>query len=741
MSLFNPYAFTPFGQPAAPAVNALRVMDVPATGAQMAAAQKVFSSFCAQTRLSKVPNQTAIGRLPDGTQYKIAVVGAQTFMQIWPQTREGDAAHSGIGVVTAVSGETNLFLFSYKTKEGVWRYTTPQFYFGADGLWRPPKNEPYYLSFGVTYRSSVFWASSAYKTLPGGPTPKNPSVNRGVVYDTTNNAPETHGNVVYKNKYVRAAQPDVSQGVATVVVNQSVAVAKSDLSQNAKKITLAPIKEITNGETKTLWLGGGNAYGVHPANMSAASVNPTGSTFEWLLLDRREDWQSVMEYRDFRLAERYSATKRLQLSCTDLNLSVLEEPYHFDSSIEGVVQYDTEIIGGGPLYAWPYDEYRNRIPGLEEKYLTGYVYQMKTKTISSIHQHVEGRRTVCVGFSSGGERIELKEQLTIDRYMRDFLLWEDGSNGTGSAGYSPAYYIPSNVHHADVNPPPVDYPLHYLFSDYGSLPSETPIYYRALDSGKYLEHNVKCTLQTPWGGIETYSERGRNGTKHITEQGISSLNGEMSVIDRSVSFIDVRLGVIAFSEKILTSSKFSHNNGGVHYDIKQSFVVVCRGAEIYRSAANTVSRTGGKVPFPTSIGAAIKEIPGNKKIIGMEYPMARGYVQSNFITNERKVITINDTTTFDAEIGNKYTMGLMKDIPDIPCNIDEIAHKVYPVRTAIDPQSLGGAIFITQTGGEIIEGFLVSPDGKAVKISEVTPTTIKGSPAKVDAKLTALVSV
>lgn len=89
MSILNPYAFTPFGQPAAPTVSALRAIGAPASVAQLAAARKVFGSFCAQTRLSAAPNQTAIGRLPDGTRYRIVVVGAMTTMTMWPVAPSG----------------------------------------------------------------------------------------------------------------------------------------------------------------------------------------------------------------------------------------------------------------------------------------------------------------------------------------------------------------------------------------------------------------------------------------------------------------------------------------------------------------------------------------------------------------------------------------------------------------------------------------------------------------------------
>lgn len=115
MSLWNPYAFTPTGQPVAPvAPPALRVIDGQATAQQLAHAQDAFYRFCASTRLSAVPNPVETGRLPDGTQYRIVVVGPQTIMEIWP----GKAAaptRGGIVVFYAGVGFRRVWW-----RDGVW---------------------------------------------------------------------------------------------------------------------------------------------------------------------------------------------------------------------------------------------------------------------------------------------------------------------------------------------------------------------------------------------------------------------------------------------------------------------------------------------------------------------------------------------------------------------------------------------------------------------------------------------
>ena len=137
MTLLNPYAFTPFGQPATPTVSALRAIGAPANAAQLSAAQAVFSSFCTQTRLSAAPNQTAIGRLPDGTQYNIAVAGAMTTMTLWPAGAShpyhvGELMANGVlrgwGLVPGASQKDAKYKELKESGEGAYRDTKKLIY-------------------------------------------------------------------------------------------------------------------------------------------------------------------------------------------------------------------------------------------------------------------------------------------------------------------------------------------------------------------------------------------------------------------------------------------------------------------------------------------------------------------------------------------------------------------------------------------------------------------------------------
>lgn len=119
MSLWNPYAFTPTGQPVAPvAPPALRVIDGEATAQQLTMAQQAFVQFSERARLSVVPNPVEMGRLPDGTPYKIIDVAGVRTMMLWPSN--GEERRSG--VVIALSDLNGAVLAGHHTDGVPTRY-------------------------------------------------------------------------------------------------------------------------------------------------------------------------------------------------------------------------------------------------------------------------------------------------------------------------------------------------------------------------------------------------------------------------------------------------------------------------------------------------------------------------------------------------------------------------------------------------------------------------------------------
>lgn len=106
MSLWNPNAFSITGQPLAPAAPpALRVQGGLATPQQLAMAQQAFAAFCAHSRLSAAPNPTQIGRLQDGSPYRIVVVGNTATMELQVEGPGELARRSGIGLsLTTLNG-------------------------------------------------------------------------------------------------------------------------------------------------------------------------------------------------------------------------------------------------------------------------------------------------------------------------------------------------------------------------------------------------------------------------------------------------------------------------------------------------------------------------------------------------------------------------------------------------------------------------------------------------------------
>lgn len=172
MNLLNPYAFTPLGDPAAPGINVLRAIGAPASAVQLAQARKVFSSFCAQSRLSMAPNQTAIGQLPDGSRYKIAVVGAMTTVTIWPVGTSGQQIRGGFVFIEPAGspGRFNYRMVDAETKGGVhtgkWKFKIIQpdeydaLYVSSQSNFLRPSIKgdgamPYYMA-GYTYGLRAF---------------------------------------------------------------------------------------------------------------------------------------------------------------------------------------------------------------------------------------------------------------------------------------------------------------------------------------------------------------------------------------------------------------------------------------------------------------------------------------------------------------------------------------------------------------------------------------------------------
>lgn len=118
--IYNPYAFSVLGSPAPlVAPPALRVVSGQATPEQIAMARDAFASFCAGARLSHVPHPAEIGRLPDGSTYRITDVAGHRVMQLWAVGgKPGTLTASGFVFFRTVDGTLELLVIDVKTAEG-----------------------------------------------------------------------------------------------------------------------------------------------------------------------------------------------------------------------------------------------------------------------------------------------------------------------------------------------------------------------------------------------------------------------------------------------------------------------------------------------------------------------------------------------------------------------------------------------------------------------------------------------
>lgn len=118
--IYNPYAFGVLGDPAPlVAPPALRVVSGQATPEQIAMARDAFTRFCAGTRLSHVPHPAEVGRLPDGSTYRITDVAGNRVMQLWAvEGKSGTLAASGFVFFRTMNGALELLVIDVKTAEG-----------------------------------------------------------------------------------------------------------------------------------------------------------------------------------------------------------------------------------------------------------------------------------------------------------------------------------------------------------------------------------------------------------------------------------------------------------------------------------------------------------------------------------------------------------------------------------------------------------------------------------------------
>ncbi len=119
--IYNPYAFGVLGNPAPlVAPPALRVVSGQATPEQIAMARDVFARFCSGARLSHVPHPAEIGRLSDGSTYRITDVAGNRVMQLWAVGggKSGMLAASGFVFFRTVGGALELLIIDVKTAEG-----------------------------------------------------------------------------------------------------------------------------------------------------------------------------------------------------------------------------------------------------------------------------------------------------------------------------------------------------------------------------------------------------------------------------------------------------------------------------------------------------------------------------------------------------------------------------------------------------------------------------------------------
>ena len=144
MKLPDPMAFDVLGRPIAPtAPPVLRVVSGEASEGQIADARHAFQRYLMHARLSVVPNPVEMGRLPDGSSYKIITVGGVRTMLLWAEDGGAPLGTVDSGVVFRTFQGKTWLLVNAPTQGGgasmEWRFRdiTDDYPDGALGVFTP----------------------------------------------------------------------------------------------------------------------------------------------------------------------------------------------------------------------------------------------------------------------------------------------------------------------------------------------------------------------------------------------------------------------------------------------------------------------------------------------------------------------------------------------------------------------------------------------------------------------------
>lgn len=780
MTLWDPFTRTPGGGFMDLAVPpALRVMGgVPATAAQLADAQTVFFKFLGMARLSAGPNPTAAGRLPDGSQYEISVVGNVKTMLLWPVGGEGTNKLRGIGISVRYSDSVIRMLVL--TYQAGWKVIQLPRFYGGTGLWVSKSGSRYLTDDTLSqtvpnvsprlFRPGVTEVEEAKVST---------SVLKGLAYDNGNNGVAL---ISQAGKYVQVKQEDLTAEIAECPL-----VSEGTFSQTPNDFvnTPVPIDDVVANPIPGRFLSGFNEAKGHlrHSRMRDGSAilfplvdldGPSGASITgngWLTPFALTHVLRVGMATDGGYAAEAVPHMEIEflLRVPDLPEQVLSKPWNrtrYDREII-VTTLPTPISAGG-IIGW-------RDSGRSASTIIKLDGQHNAVEFHSVlERELDSRVPVFLSRGWSDEPITMtvrlieEEVLTTDMEGRSIqdtgvvFFTQDGDGGpltVPTAGWIPALGF-DFVSISPDNPSPPESPGQYtLFGNVflDATPSDpTSLYGTTVvaDENIYiakLETSLERHLETPWGNIQLQDRNTETTTRFTFLRGEWSANNPnlqtikelLSVTGtdwfRMLHFIDPILGVIAYAELTTGGYEVTGPGEGDIYTVRT-----------VNSTAKFVLWHKGEVVLEFALGAPVEgsilatgdelragRLVSSDGVVLTPSPITTTYeFPTLWVKDEDNVVPATVTTNFNSGQGtytatNEFSQYFAKEITEGSVPRPVAPEGQYPVvaTSAIDPNSGAGVVMLRESG--VLKGaWAIDPRGGRRSLHDVI-TGGRGTPQEI----------
>lgn len=718
MSLWNPFSLDPLGNPITARVpGALRVAQGQATPEQLAACRTVFAKFCGSARLSSAPNPNATGRLPDGTPYRISVVGPVSTMTIWPASRDLDKLR-GVGVSARFGEASSLFLLSFI--KGQWQVREVKEFYGGSGLWVGFSG--CYLTDDTLSQEKSLVSNRRFKsgTADIESLLSDTSVSAGLAY--TGGVGEGVGLFTRAGKYalivprltasaevrearmlpdtVFASTPTVAAAKAELVTTidaelpPGARLGRSTLKGRAGYSRLRDGSAVLFPAADEMWSGQDLAADywlaplplTHELQINLLADGGYSAQFVARAAAGSEDWLPDKPGSRFTLWK--SQLKQHQ-------------QYIPGAVVMGSVNFASDGSTVSAPSQWSYRKPQQRHLMLEREHnWERPVYLARRWDEQLIVMRVNASE---------------KHEVTVDRDLK--ANYQDTSIQPNGIMYFPPSYTPI-VYSPEWTRPGAPIYLYGVATFPGSFFTSTD----TLDCAYRLvtRHN----LTTPWGVLKLVDQDVKFSVKTVNE-----LYGENSQqitlvghgIFREVRFIDPVLDLMGFLE--ITAGGYEVK-GRVAGTVASTAKFVLQHAGVTLLEFDLPNPTEGYVPFEVDPFAAVRGIQaqdGDLEKSHIPWPLVfpGQYLDQNVIPSEVIPYTATaDVGSFQYDYTNDESRMVQSDAlsPVAPRPTLSASQNKVSVRAAVDPNSGGGAV-VVHDGQAFKGGWAIAPDGARLELA------------------------